>query len=83
MAPGIAESNKSAGIYYKADPESDAEKVIDICERIEQHLTAAVVSNNQNFLDKVLGMTVNGTTYADHWSAIELGYTRQPSQGNY
>ena len=31
---------------------------------MENHLTAAVVSNEPNFLREVLGNTVNGTTYA-------------------
>jgi len=40
------------------------ELVLETCERIPAHLTAAVVSNNLRFLNKVLGRTVNGTTYA-------------------
>jgi len=40
------------------------EQVLEACERIPHHLTAAVVSNNLRFLNKVLGRTVNGTTYA-------------------
>jgi len=31
---------------------------------MDQHLTAAVVSNDPHFLNHVLGRTVNGTTYA-------------------
>lgn len=38
--------------------------VLEACERIPAHLTAAVVSNNVRFTNKVLGHTVNGTTYA-------------------
>lgn len=38
--------------------------VLEACERMELHLTAAVVSNDAQFLQKVLGHTVNGTTYA-------------------
>jgi len=38
--------------------------VLDICERIEHNLTAAVVSNDPTFLNEVLGNTTNGTTYA-------------------
>eukprot|EP00884_Botryococcus_braunii_P001748 jgi/Botrbrau1/11574/Bobra.60_1s0024.1 len=38
--------------------------VLDLLERLEAHLTAAVVSNDPIFLQKVLGNTVNGTTYA-------------------
>lgn len=38
--------------------------VLDALERMSHHLTAAVVSNDALFLQKVLGHTVNGTTYA-------------------
>ena len=34
-----------------------------MCERMEANLTAAVVSNDVRFQNKVLGSTVNGTTY--------------------
>lgn len=37
--------------------------VLDICEKIEDHLTAAVVSNDPKFVNYVLGNTINGTTY--------------------
>merc|ERR1712019_173472 len=40
------------------------EQVLEACERMSHHLTAAVVSNDVRFQDKVLGRTVNGTTYA-------------------
>ncbi|CAH0516243.1 unnamed protein product [Peronospora belbahrii] len=33
-------------------------------ERMDAHLTAAVVSNDQNFVSEVLSATVNGTTYS-------------------
>ncbi|KAG9459236.1 hypothetical protein H6P81_003744 [Aristolochia fimbriata] len=39
-------------------------EVLDCCERIHAHLTAAVVSNDILFLQEVLGKSVNGTTYA-------------------
>lgn len=39
-------------------------KVIDICDNLEQKLTCGVVSNDVNFLNNVLGRTSNGTTYA-------------------
>ena len=44
---------------------TDAElpMLLDILERIPHHLTAGVVSNDALFLKKVLGATVNGTTY--------------------
>jgi 1-pyrroline-5-carboxylate dehydrogenase len=38
-------------------------KVLEACERMSHHLTAAVVSNDPVFSNKVLGSTVNGTTY--------------------
>ena len=38
--------------------------VLELTERMENHLTAAIVSNDPIFLQKVLGNTVNGTTYA-------------------
>lgn len=40
------------------------ELVLEACERMSAHLTAAVVSNDPRFQDKVLGRTVNGTTYS-------------------
>lgn len=43
--------------------DDEVEKVLEMCERLNAHLTAAVVSNDQSFLAKVLGSTVNGTTY--------------------
>ncbi|CAA6666206.1 unnamed protein product [Spirodela intermedia] len=38
--------------------------VLDACQRMHAHLTAAVVSNDLLFLQEVLGKSVNGTTYA-------------------
>lgn len=38
-------------------------RVLEACERMDHHLTAAVVSNDVAFQNKVLGSTVNGTTY--------------------
>ncbi|KAL8091438.1 delta-1-pyrroline-5-carboxylate dehydrogenase 12A1, mitochondrial [Apium graveolens] len=38
--------------------------VLDALERMHAHLTAAVVSNDSLFMQKVIGNTVNGTTYA-------------------
>jgi len=43
--------------------DSQLEHVLELCERMDHHLTAAVVSNDVNFVQKVLGHTVNGTTY--------------------
>ncbi|KAG3149188.1 putative aldehyde dehydrogenase [Phytophthora idaei] len=38
--------------------------VLDALERMNAHLTAAVVSNDQDFTNEVLSATVNGTTYS-------------------
>ncbi len=38
--------------------------VFDIFERMENHLTAAIVSDDPVFVNRILGLTVNGTTYA-------------------
>lgn len=38
--------------------------VLEACERMDHHLTAAVVSNDIGFVQHVLANTVNGTTYA-------------------
>jgi 1-pyrroline-5-carboxylate dehydrogenase len=46
--------------------------VLDICESTPHHLTAAVVSNDPIFTDKILGETVNGTTYQG-WRARTTG----------
>ena len=37
---------------------------MDALERIQMNLTAAIVSNDVEFQQKILGNTVNGTTYA-------------------
>lgn len=37
--------------------------VLEACERMSHHLTAAVVSNDVHFVQQVIGHTVNGTTY--------------------
>lgn len=37
--------------------------VLEACERMENHLTAAVVSNDAHFKQQVLAHTLNGTTY--------------------
>ena len=41
----------------------EEERVLEIMESIPHHLTAAVVSNDILFQDRILGSTVNGTTY--------------------
>ena len=61
--------------------EEELEKVLDACERMDHHLTAAVVTNDNDFGTKVLASTVNGTTYVgrrarttgapqNHWYVI-------------
>ncbi|MBU6415005.1 aldehyde dehydrogenase family protein [Patescibacteria group bacterium] len=37
--------------------------LLELCERMRNHLTAAVVSRDQEFIDRIIGETVNGTTY--------------------
>lgn len=44
--------------------DEDLDLVLELLERMEHHLTAAVVSNDMLFLQKILGSTVNGTTYS-------------------
>jgi 1-pyrroline-5-carboxylate dehydrogenase len=44
--------------------DEDLPLVLEACERMHAHLTAAVVSNDVLFLQEVLSNTVNGTTYA-------------------
>ena len=43
--------------------DNELDVVLDVLERISHHLTAAVVSADPVFQNKVLGATVNGTTY--------------------
>ena len=44
--------------------DNQIDDVLNILERMSHHLTAAVVSNDNVFTEKVLQSTVNGTTYA-------------------
>ena len=44
--------------------DSQLSVVLDILEKYDAHLTAGIVSNDPLFLNKVVGNTVNGTTYA-------------------
>jgi len=44
--------------------DSQLDLVLQACERMEHHLTAAVVSRDPDFVHTVLNNTVNGTTYA-------------------
>ena len=43
--------------------DEDIDTVLEALERMSHHLTAAVVSNDVSFQHKVLGNSVNGTTY--------------------
>lgn len=43
---------------------SDFNKIVDVLEAIPANLTAAIVSNDPIFREKLLGLTVNGTTYS-------------------
>ena len=51
---------------------AQVDTVLDICESVPHHLTAALVSNDPQFSDHVLGHTVNGTTY-NGWRARTTG----------
>lgn len=42
---------------------SDVPPVLEACERMDAHLTAAVVSNDVRFVNHIVANTVNGTTY--------------------
>jgi 1-pyrroline-5-carboxylate dehydrogenase len=44
--------------------DNDLPHVLEACERMHHHLTAAVVSSDIQFVNHVLANTVNGTTYA-------------------
>jgi 1-pyrroline-5-carboxylate dehydrogenase len=44
--------------------DAQVDDVLALLERMDAHLTAAVVSNDTAFRRKVLAETVNGTTYA-------------------
>lgn len=44
--------------------DGDTARVLEVCERMSHHLTAAVVSDDAAFQAEVLAHTVNGTTYA-------------------
>jgi len=42
---------------------NDVDKILDVMESCPHHLTAACVSNDPIFTEKILGNTVNGTQY--------------------
>ena len=43
--------------------DDDVDRLLAVLERIDHHLTAAVVSNDVTFQNRMLAATVNGTTY--------------------
>ena len=43
--------------------DDDVDTVLGVLEKMSHHLTAAVVSADVHFQQRVLGATVNGTTY--------------------
>lgn len=53
------------GPYQVVTEYSDGQlpHVLEACERMSNHLTAAVVSNDPLFVNHVLAHTINGTTY--------------------
>lgn len=55
---------------------SELPRVLEACERMTSHLTAAVVSNDVQFCNEVLGATINGTMY----SGIRARTTGAPQQ---
>ena len=50
--------------------------VLELLNKMQNHLTAGVVSNDQHFLNEVLGNTINGTIYA----GIRAKTTAAPQQ---
>jgi 1-pyrroline-5-carboxylate dehydrogenase len=46
------------------ESKDDLKLLLNICNSMKHHLTAGVVDNDPDFLNNVLGQTVNGTTYA-------------------
>ena len=49
---------------WERQRKDDIDLILEILEKLENHLTAGVVSNDPEFLNYVLGRTINGTTYA-------------------
>jgi 1-pyrroline-5-carboxylate dehydrogenase len=47
-------------VEYK---DNEIDGVLEALERMTEHLTAAIVSNDPHFQQKILGSSVNGTTY--------------------
>ncbi len=44
--------------------DGDIPEVLALCEMMQNHLTGAIVSADPVFVNRILGVTVNGTTYA-------------------
>ena len=44
--------------------DNQVDQVLQVTEKMHAHLTAAIVSNDALFVQKMLANTVNGTTYA-------------------
>lgn len=50
-------------VFTTWDSEDDLQEILGLTESMSHHLTAAVVSSDSSFQNRVLGSTVNGTTY--------------------
>lgn len=57
-------STELFGPFQVVTDYTDIDSVLEALEAMDNHLTAAVVSRDQQFLNYVLGNSVNGTTYA-------------------
>ena len=44
--------------------DKEVDLVINLIDKMENHLTAGVVSNDSQFINKILANTINGVTYA-------------------
>lgn len=51
-------------VITRWESDDDLKLLLDVCNSMTHHLTAGVVDNDPDFLNHVLGHTVNGTTYA-------------------
>jgi 1-pyrroline-5-carboxylate dehydrogenase len=59
-------------IIVEYNGEKGLETILDICEGMSHHLTAATVSNDPRFINYVNERTVNGTSYTG-WRARTTG----------
>ena len=48
---------------YKKQGGSNLDIALKVCEKMENHLTACVCSNDPDFITLCTGNTVNGTSY--------------------